>query len=770
MPTIRPISPSGNLQQILNNALPDDILEVLPGSVYSNLVWPVKPDVAPVTIRTANIDNNVAPGTRVDPKDRAKLGRLVSTGANVAAFMTQAGAHGVVLCGLEICPVDKTAAVSELVKLGSGGPEQNSLDKIPSNILIDRCYIHGLPGADLKRGISLQSALTTIRDSYISDCKGVGYDSQAVCGWNGPGPYKILNTYLEGAGENVMFGGADPYIQGLIPSDIVIDGCLFSKPLSWRVGDPLFGGIHYSVKNLFEIKNAQRVKILNSYFENSWGDGQVGFAISLKAVMQESRAPWSQCADVEFAHNTIVGAGGGFNIAGQTNKVLRLNIHHNVLMDIYGQRWNGPGFFAQITNTDGVTFDANTSDQTGAILNAYGASNSAFVFTNNRLPHNAYGAKGDGTGIGLPTLTKYFPGAVFIGNTIAGKQFAASYPAGNTFVDTLPVPMPIPAPTPVPVPPVPVPAPIPSPIPIPSPTGGQPVTINSSDPLAAGLILAVPFYDKDAPFVTEEVSGQEAIEGANGFVWQTPIDMPGTWGKYAVGVSQKTDCLKVSVYGDYWKAPPVAGFSAAACFKPTGQATSGVQRILDTDTIAGHVIYVDHDRNGPKLGWLTIMCSDAQGNPAALDFEYPAGAWLCVVKSVSMNLTTVYANWKDGAITPTMNVLADHACDLPRTWFGGENQNKLPKVQCLAGTIGNPQFTPNALVAQLNIWNRALTAEEVQAYRDNPKSMFSAPVVIDPGPVVVPPVIDPRDAQIADLTRQVSSLQAKLEAVRAALG
>ena len=47
-------------------------------------------------------------------------------------------------------------------------------------------------------------------DSHLADFKEEGADSQAIAGWSGPGPFKIANNYLEAAGENVMFGGADP--------------------------------------------------------------------------------------------------------------------------------------------------------------------------------------------------------------------------------------------------------------------------------------------------------------------------------------------------------------------------------------------------------------------------------------------------------------------------------------------------------------------------------------------------------------------------------
>ena len=65
-----------------------------------------------------------------------------------------------------------------------------------------------------KRGIALNSGKTDIIDSYISDIKAIGFETQAIAGWNGPGPYRILNNYLEGAGINFLGGAPDPGIPG----------------------------------------------------------------------------------------------------------------------------------------------------------------------------------------------------------------------------------------------------------------------------------------------------------------------------------------------------------------------------------------------------------------------------------------------------------------------------------------------------------------------------------------------------------------------------
>ena len=128
--------------------------------------------------------------------------------------------------------------------------------------------------------------------SYISDIHVVGQDAQAILGWNGPGPFKIANNELEASGENVMFGGA-ARASNNIPSDIEIRGNHFFKPLSWRVGSPSYAGHHWSVKNLLEFKNAQRVLVTGNILENNWLDSQIGMAFLLTPRAEFGKAPWA---------------------------------------------------------------------------------------------------------------------------------------------------------------------------------------------------------------------------------------------------------------------------------------------------------------------------------------------------------------------------------------------------------------------------------------------------------------------------------------------
>jgi hypothetical protein len=175
---------------------------------------------------------------------------------------------------VEFRPVNSTAVVSSLIILGDVGANQDTLGEVPHDLAFDRCYIYAFPTQPLKRGVELNSASTDITNSYIAGFKVVGQEAQAVCGWNGPGPFRIVNNYLEGAGENVMFGGATATIPNVVPSGIEVKRNHFFKPLSWREGDPSYAGQHWGVKNIFELKNAARVVIDGNVFENNWLDAQ----------------------------------------------------------------------------------------------------------------------------------------------------------------------------------------------------------------------------------------------------------------------------------------------------------------------------------------------------------------------------------------------------------------------------------------------------------------------------------------------------------------
>ena len=222
----------GNLQAAIDAAQPGDTIHLQAGATYiGNFTLPMTNAPLEITIRTAPDSRLPGPGRRIRPADAFLLAK-VRSGNSGAAFRTAPGAHHWRLELLEFGP--NADGYNEIIRLGRGGIEQNTLSLVPHHIVIDRCYVHGDPLTGQKRGIALNSASTTIVGSYISDIKGSGMDTQAIGGWNGPGPYLIENNYLEAAGENVMFGGADPKIPNLVPSDITLRLNHIIKPRSWQ--------------------------------------------------------------------------------------------------------------------------------------------------------------------------------------------------------------------------------------------------------------------------------------------------------------------------------------------------------------------------------------------------------------------------------------------------------------------------------------------------------------------------------------------------------
>jgi hypothetical protein len=426
------VAAGGDLQAAIDKARPGDRIALEPGATYRGPFRLTRKDGdAWIVIGTGDKDL-VPDDQRVIPSDASMMARLVSASGG-AVIETEPAAHHYRLTGLEILPVEG-AFLRALIQVGA---EEGPAEALAHHIIIDRCYLHGDPRRGTRRGIALNARESAVINSYLSDFKEVGADSQAIGGWNGPGPFKIENNYLEAAGENVMFGGADPSIDGLVPADIEIVGNHMSKPLSWRADDPHFQGTAWSVKNLFELKNARRVLVDGNLFEYNWPHAQNGFAILFTPRNQDGRSPWSVVEDVTFVNNLVQHVAAGVNVLGHddihsSQPTRRIAIRNNLFLDV-GGKWGVGRLFQLLDGTSEVTIEHNTAQQTDSfIVGGDRAPHTHFVFQNNIAFQNAYGLIGSGTGPGRPTLDRYFPGAVMRRNVIIGGS-ADRYPSDNFF-------------------------------------------------------------------------------------------------------------------------------------------------------------------------------------------------------------------------------------------------------------------------------------------------------------------------------------------------
>ena len=203
----------GNLQAALDRATPGDVIALEAGATYTGpFTLPRKSGEGFIVVRSGAPEAELPPrgpsrrplaraphaeaGLRVGIRDRRGTGRpsLPVRGSRDRAR------DGVFL--------------KNLVELGAGA---SSLESLPHHLAFERCYVHGDRLRGARRGIAMNARDVLVVDSYFADFKEVGADSQAIAGWNGPGPFALVNNYLEAAGENVMFGGADPTIKDLVP-------------------------------------------------------------------------------------------------------------------------------------------------------------------------------------------------------------------------------------------------------------------------------------------------------------------------------------------------------------------------------------------------------------------------------------------------------------------------------------------------------------------------------------------------------------------------
>ena len=477
------VSAGQNLEQTLTSASCGDVVELQAGATFSGkFELPNKncDDAHWIILRTSAADSTLPPeGTRLTPcyagvpllagrprwscsSPANVLARIEYNGAGGSGpILFAAGANHYRLMGLEVTRAASSAAVYNLIDFK--GPADH--------LIFDRMWLHGTAQGDTVRGIFLGSTrYVAVVDSFFSDFHCVSRsgpcgDTQAVSGGIGDspsGPYKIVNNFLEAAGENIMFGGGPATAP---PRDIEIRRNHLFKPLSWMKGQAEYvggaDGNPFVAKNLLEFKNGQRVLVEGNILENAWGGfSQVGFAILLTPKNQAGGRGSNLCnscevTDVTIRYNTIshVAAGlqitnalsdnGGAAVDGQ-----RYSIHDIVIDDLDGAKYGGPGEFAQVSVGAGApllqnvtinhvtAFPAHTLLMIGDMVATSGPMKN-FVFTNNIVNAGAYPVWSTGGGPGncafhdVPetTFSACFSNSTFAGNAIIAAP--SSYSAGS---------------------------------------------------------------------------------------------------------------------------------------------------------------------------------------------------------------------------------------------------------------------------------------------------------------------------------------------------
>lgn len=432
--TIR-VPAGGNLQKAIDEAAMGDQILLAPGATYVGYYFlPKKSGSGWITIRTdAALP---AEGTRITPAQKGVLAKLVTPGRNQAVIQARRGARGYRIVGVEITATSATTDLNALVRFDYHAAE--TIADVPSDLVLDRVYIHSHPGLQLIRCVILNAANSAVIDSYLEGCAAKGRDSQAIVSWNTPGPLKIQNNRLEGAGENIMIGGAGSHSAELLPSDIEIRRNHIIKPLAWLASGA------YSVKNLLEFKVGRRVLVEDNVIENNWADAQTGRAILIRGADQFSSSPWSRTSDITIRGNILRHSASAFSIdaGGPYETVRRVSITNNLIYDIGDKSLGNGGMIFQVSGAspmEDLAIERNTMlYSTGSavrisVLQMAGAKHRNFVFRNNLAELGSHGVKGSGALSGTATLNRYSAPWQFAGNVMISTA-SSLYPASNGFV------------------------------------------------------------------------------------------------------------------------------------------------------------------------------------------------------------------------------------------------------------------------------------------------------------------------------------------------
>jgi len=249
---------------------------------------------------------------------------LTNVGTGMQTFSNQLVPHGWKFSGIEFAPT--TGNFMSNVLIFGGGKETSPLS-MPDSMELDRVWIHDFSQSENgpNRGVAENGTNFYMHDSWCDGMKSTG-EAQCIAGWGSYGPTRIINNFLEGSGENVLYGGSISPYYPLSNQNKTITGNYFYKPYIWkwtsgaygnasgaclsdaanspdprhRGGEYMFDTVnsqgwlcvsgtwtmtgttptHYPVKNLLECKNCRNMTVTGNVFEGNWTDGQAGNAFA----------------------------------------------------------------------------------------------------------------------------------------------------------------------------------------------------------------------------------------------------------------------------------------------------------------------------------------------------------------------------------------------------------------------------------------------------------------------------------------------------------
>lgn len=347
-------------------------------------------------------------------------------------------------------------AAAENILFGGGVPMVSGL--VPSDITIRRNYIYkplswrseilnrpGTPRAGTHTSGSLASGTHYFKVVALMDTgtrTAISLPSLELAVTTTSGRAVALSwSGVTGADRYRIYRGRTAGAQTVYRETTSASTSFTYTGASELAGTPPTSGTKWVVKNVIELKNAERVLIDGNIIENIWQSGQFGYALVLTPRNAEDKAPWTRVRDVTITGNIIRNAGGVINVSGYDDsgvslRTERITLRNNLFHDI--NKFGGSAKVFLLGNgPSAVVIDSNTIIHTNSsVLYPYGSlSMPSLRYTNNLSLHNTYGIMGESSSTGIPTITKFFPSGVVTCNVLAGGR-ASLYPTPNAFPTT----------------------------------------------------------------------------------------------------------------------------------------------------------------------------------------------------------------------------------------------------------------------------------------------------------------------------------------------
>lgn len=251
--------------------------------------------------------------------------------------------------GIEFAGKSGSPSVNALVHISS---DANDRAGLPSDIHLDRVYIHGLRDEDGARNCLVMNARKfSITDSRLEFCKQLGVESHAISMVQAPGPGLIRNNYLDGASENILFGGDFKRITGIVNGDeggIEIVGNHLFKPLYLKYlsgagqdNDPVqscSGAGQYSLNTLTGL--LFKCKTANTWTLNPTCANDEYFRQTNAAAQNCAGGACWKCAAGVYVPDTVYRSGSYFvKNSYECKNCININFHGNVAEN----NWSGNG-------------------------------------------------------------------------------------------------------------------------------------------------------------------------------------------------------------------------------------------------------------------------------------------------------------------------------------------------------------------------------------------------------------------------------------------